>query len=488
MEPIDRRTALILGGAGLLSMSTGAVGLWQSRSPALIEPLTGLNWQEPEVLRSEAGTLTVRLEAAAGSHRVAGRQVTTLGYNGGLPGPTLQVRPGDTLRIELVNRLAEPTNLHVHGLHVSPQGNGDNVFVSVAAGKSFTYEHQLPRDHPPGVFWYHPHHHGNVADQVFGGLYGAIIVEDDEDLPVSRERVMVVSDITLDESGKVRAPSRMAQMSGREGDLVLVNGQAAPALQARPGQRERWRVINACSSRYLALSLNGAVLERLGRDVGPLAPPGPEGDLVLAPGNRADLVVTTRTEAGTAILRAEPYDRGGMGSMMGGNASSDEGPIDLIVMEVSGAPQSALASLPRTTTPRDLRERRVSRSRVLTLEMGMGSAMMGAGGGMGFTIDGRPFDAKRVDQDVTAGAIEDWTIRNNSSMAHPFHLHVWPMQVLTRDAQTLAEPVWRDVVDVPARSEVTVRIAFDDYTGRTVYHCHILDHEDRGMMGVIDVS
>lgn len=105
MEPIERRTALILGGAGLLSTSIGAVGLWQSRSSAPIEPLTGMEFQEPEVLRSEAGTLTVRLEAAAGSHRVAGREVTTLGYNGGLPGPTLRVRAGDTLRVELVNRL-----------------------------------------------------------------------------------------------------------------------------------------------------------------------------------------------------------------------------------------------------------------------------------------------------------------------------------------------------------------------------------------------
>ena len=126
----------------------------------------------------------------------------------------------------------------------------------------------------------------------------------------------------------------------------------------------------------------------------------------------------------------------------------------------------------------------LSRSRVLTFQMGMGGGMMG-GGGMSFTIDGNDFAEDRVDQDVAAGAVEDWTIRNDSSMDHPFHLHVWHMQLIARGGEPVTGPVWRDVVNVPARGEVTVRVAFDDFTGRTVYHCHILDHEDRGMMGTV---
>lgn len=486
MEPINRRTALLLGGAGLTSTSIGAVGLWKTRAPSTLDALTGEPFVEPEVLRSQSGTLEVRLRAASGTHRVAGRDVTTLGYNGGLPGPTLRVRPGETLRIELVNELEDPTNLHVHGLHVSPEGNGDNVFVSVEPGDSFIYEHQLPEDHPPGVYWYHPHHHGNVAEQLFGGLYGAIIVEDPDQgaLEVARERVLVVSDITLTESGRVLRPSTMQQMSGRQGDLVLLNGQVAPRLTSQPRQRERWRVINACSSRYLALALEGPQLELVARDLGPLAPPGPGEDLLLAPGNRADLVVTTGT--GTGALRATPYDRGSMGSMMGDDPASSEGEAtDLAVLDSRGqAPRAQLAPLPRPRPPRDLRADEVTRTRVLTFQMGMGGAMM-SGGAMSFTIDGNPFDAERIDQDVAAGAVEDWTIRNDSSMDHPFHLHVWPMQLIAHDAEPQTAPVWRDVVNVPARSEVTVRIAFDDFTGTTVYHCHILDHEDRGMMGVV---
>lgn len=486
MQPIDRRTALTLSGLGLLGTAVGGGGLFWQRSPSTLDALTGAALQEPEVLRSHAGFLDVRLEAAAGSHKVAGRRATTLGYNGGLPGPTLRIRPGDTLRIELVNRLEEPTNLHVHGLHVSPEDNGDNVFVVIEPGDSFSYEYRLREDHPPGVSWYHPHHHGMVADQLFGGLYGALIIEDTDAIPVTRERVMVVSDINLDAAGQVLTPSTMEQMMGREGGLVLVNGQAAPVLEARPGERERWRVINACSARYLSLRLDGQQVHLLGRDSGRFAESLAVEDLVLAPGNRADLVVTAGR--GISVLRAEPVDRGGMmGTMMGGGAASRSGrSVDLATLDVRGSTQPELAPLPRQATPRDLRGSQVSRSRVLTFQMGMSGGMMGGGSqGLSFTIDGNKFDGARVDQNVAVGAIEEWTIRNPGPMDHPFHLHVWPMQLIADNGATVETATWLDVVNVPARGEVTVRIAFDDYGGRTVYHCHILDHEDRGMMGVV---
>ncbi len=484
MEPITRRTALLLGGAGLVSTTVGGVGLWRTRPFTPLDIVRDEDFREPEQLTSESGVLDVRLEAGSGSHVVAGRTVTTLGYNNGLPGPTLRVRPGDLLRVELVNSLDEPTNLHVHGLHVSPEGNGDNVFVSVDPGQSFAYEHRIPDDHPPGTYWYHPHHHGNVADQVFGGLYGAIVVEDDL-VPVARERVLVISDIDLDEDGRVRNPSGTDQMRGREGAIVLVNGQVSPELQGNPGERERWRVVNACTSRYLDLSVKGQEVELLGVDLGPLAAPGSGGALVLAPGNRADLVLTLRE--GRGLLRAEAYDRGTMmGGMMGGGGSSSvPNGGELFSIDVSGQALPATSALPDRPEPRDLRGLAVERSRTLTFEMGMGGMM--SGGGMSFTFDGASFDPDRVDQSVQAGVVEEWVIRNDSTLDHPFHLHVWPMQVVASGAERRKSVEWRDVVNVPARGEVTVRIAFDDFPGKTVYHCHILDHEDRGMMGVVDV-
>lgn len=480
MQPLSRRLALQLGGLGVASIAIGTTGLvWQRGSR--LDPVTGAELIDPEVLRSRDGLLQVRLEAAESRLSLAGREATVYGYNAGLPGPTLRLRPGDRLQVQLVNRLETVTNLHVHGLHVSPQGNGDNVFVAVAPGESFDYDYQLPEDHPPGVYWYHPHHHGMVADQIFRGLYGAIIVEEPEPIPVTRERVLVISDITLDGSGRVVQPSTMSRMMGREGELVLVNGQAAPSISARPGERERWRIVNACAARYLRLRLDGQDCELLGIDSGRFPEPRAVEEVALAPGNRADLLVTTR--AGSASWETDAVDRGGMGMMASpGDLSGRVGP--LATLRVTGATAPALPAVPARPAPDDLRDIEPARSRRITFAMGMGG--MGGMGGMSFTVDGREFDAERIDQTVEQGTVEEWTLVNDSPMDHPIHLHVWPMQI-TAEAGGPVEGVLRqDVVNVPARSEVTVRVAFDDFAGRTVYHCHILDHEDNGMMAAVD--
>ncbi len=487
MRPISRRGVLTLGGLGLAGTAVGAAGLWRELNPSALDAATGESFAEPEVLRSQGGRLEVRLEAAMGAHEVAGRRARTLGYNGGVPGPTLRLRPGDTLRVDLVNRLEEVTNLHVHGLHVSPEGNGDNVFLAVGPGQTQRYEHRLPDDHPPGLYWYHPHHHGHVADQVFGGLYGAIVVEDPaEELGVDRERLMMVSDITLDSGGALVAPSTMEQMRGREGELILLNGQTAPHLRARAGERERWRIVNACSSRYLALNLPGQSPRVVGRDVGRLAQGVALDDVVLAPGNRLDLVVDLRE--GSSDLVARAVDRGAMmGGMMGGGGRSigEDGSVTLARVEVGSGDARDRGGIPPVSSVRDVRETRVDQRRSITFQMGMGAMMGGGGGPMGFTFDGQAFDADRIDQQVRVGTVEEWTIGNDSSLDHPFHLHVWPMQLLEVSGQGVSDPLWLDVVDVPAGSQVKVRVAFDDFGGKTVYHCHILDHEDRGMMGTV---
>jgi FtsP/CotA-like multicopper oxidase with cupredoxin domain len=218
-----------------------------------------------------------------------------LAYNGTVPGPTLRLRPGDVLQVRLVNRLDAATNLHTHGLHVSPQGNGDNPFLRIEPGQSFDYEFALPPDHHPGTYWYHPHLHGLVADQLQAGLYGAIVIEDD--LPATRERLLIVSDISLRGDGAVRPASPPEMVMGREGDLVMVNGQLRPQLAARPGERERWRVVNACTSRFLRLALPGQQLHLLAVDSGYLARPAAVEEVLLAPGNRADLLVTAEPGA-----------------------------------------------------------------------------------------------------------------------------------------------------------------------------------------------
>ncbi|WP_237740619.1 multicopper oxidase family protein [Ornithinimicrobium pekingense] len=448
-------------------------------------------------MTSSGGRLEVSLQARLDTHEVAGRPARTMGYNGGVPGPTLRLRPGDLLRIDLDNQLDHVTNLHVHGLHVSPEGNGDNVFVEIGPGESQQYEYQLPKDHPPGVYWYHPHHHGSVADQLFAGLYGAIVVQEHDPPSVDRERVLVVSDITLSQDGAVLSPSMPERMMGREGELLLLDGQLEPVLKARGGDRERWRVVNACSSRFFSLRLSGegSSARVVGRDVGRLPTPVALEEVVLAPGNRMDLLVDL--SEGTGELLAVPVDRGQMmGGMMGGAVGPEDSERALARLEVAQGAQSgtAVAKDDATRGPEgllpDLRDTQVDRRRELTMEMSMGGMMggnrgRGPGGMMDLTIDGRTFDHDRTDQQVRLGTVEEWSIGNVGPMDHPFHLHVWPMQVIDVDGQRPADPLWLDVVNIPAGGSVTVRIRFADFGGRTVYHCHILDHEDLGMMGTV---
>lgn len=500
MRPISRRDALIVGGLGTAAVVAGGAGLWWSlnspQQPTAVggnsggdgggaAPAPGAELRGPAELRSSNSRLELTLDAAPGRVELGGRQARALCYNGTVPGPTLRLRPGDELSVRLVNGLNQPTNLHVHGLHVSPQADGDNVFIAVPPGQGFDYRYRLPSDHPPGVYWYHPHHHGMVADQIFAGLYGAIIVEDPDAIPVSTERVLLVSDTTLDSAGNIAAVSPMERMAGREGALLLLNGQSNPLLTAQPGARERWRIINTCAGRFLRLRLDGQQLQLLGMDSGRFPEPEAVDELLLAPGNRADLLVTAA--AGEAVLQAIPYDRGGMPGMMG--QVPNRGTGSLATFRVSGA----AATPPAAVTPRpaqeDLRDAAVAARRQLVLSMGAGSGRMGGGmaGMMRFTIDGREYNEARTDTTVAAGTVEEWTLVNTSPMDHPFHLHVWPMQLINDNGRAAGPVVMRDVVNVRANGSATVRIAFRDFSGRSVYHCHILDHEDLGMMGVIEV-
>lgn len=476
-----------LGGAGV---TAGGVAAWRAIRPSTTPSAAGPTLRQPEVLAATDGVLEVRLTAARGAE-LAGRMTGANGFNGTIPGPTLRVRPGDLLRIDLVNELGEPTNLHTHGLHVSPEGNADNIFRHVMAGETARYEYAIPENHPTGTFWYHPHVHGAVTDQTFSGLYGAIVVGEEAE-PGLPERVLVVSDITLTPDGDVAAVNMMQRMEGREGDLVLVNGQQLPRIDLGVGRPERWRIINACTARFLSVRLDGHTVGFLGYDGQGLGAAEQRDAVTLAPGNRADLVAEA-PRAGTFALRTLAVERGGMGMMRGRAGLSQE--LELASVVVSAGGSSGVVTAPSDPAPvtaplRDLRGTTVTRRRTLAFSMGMGRGMGGGmGGAMSFGFDGLAFDPERVDQHATLGTVEEWVIQNPTPMAHPFHLHVWPMQVIAGpDVVAGARPDWRDVVLVPAMDEVTVRIPIEDFGGRTVYHCHVLDHEDLGMMGIVEVT
>jgi FtsP/CotA-like multicopper oxidase with cupredoxin domain len=498
---LSRRRVLQLAGLGAGAVAVGGAGwgIGAARSTDRLTPArTGAPLAEPPVLRSADGVLAVTLTAAVGAP-LAGRSTRAFGYNGSAPGPTLRVRPGDRLRVRLVNQLAEPTNLHTHGLHVSPEGNGDNPFLSVAPGATFDYDIQLPADHPAGTFWYHPHQHPYVAEQVFSGLVGALIVEGGTELPVSRERVLVLHDTTLDGKGRVVPATSDERAAGREGDWVLVNGQLAPALSARPGAAERWRIVNASASRVLSLRLEGHAWTQVGLDGSALPAPRQADRLLLAPGNRADVVVTAGA-AGSYRLVAEPYDRG-TASMGSARLASATRRVELATFAVAGEPMTA-AALPAALRSAPLPTAVVTRRRRLVLAElpaaagsatamppmpGMAGMDAMTAGGMSFTIDGKVFDHDRVDQSVRLGDTEEWTVVNASLMDHPFHVHVWPFLVIADSSGAPLSGSLQDVVLVKAGGTATLRVHFADVTGRSVYHCHILDHEDAGMMGLVEV-
>ena len=300
-HPVSRRGVLRLGAAGTMA-AVGGFALWgctpeqagmpspisraptPSASPRLPTGAVG-TLREPDVFASSNGRLDLELTAALTNTVVAGSAVRALTYNGGLPGPTLRVRPGDGIALRLRNDLAAPTNLHLHGLVVSPEGAGDNVFVMIEPGGAHEYEYRLGYDHPLGTFWYHPHYHGHAAEQLFGGLYGVIIVAEESPIESVRERLLVVSDIAFDARAGVHAASPVERMLGREGDLVMVNGQVGAVLAAGSGERERWRLVNACSSRFLRLRLDGQRMQLLGIDAGRYTEPRDVEEFVLAPGN-----------------------------------------------------------------------------------------------------------------------------------------------------------------------------------------------------------
>jgi len=353
--------------------------------------------------------------------------------------------------------------------------------VTVSPGDSFDYSFRIPANHPAGTFWYHPHHHGTVADQIFAGLVGALLVEAEPDLPVSNDLVLLVTDTTLDGAGRVAPASRMARLQGREGDLVLVNGQHEPVIAATPGAVQRWRVINGCTSRVIDLRMEGHQLTQVALDGIFLPAPVDREHVLLAPGNRTDLLVRP-TGNGRYALVSDPYDRGDAAMMGGGNGSSNGSPVTLATMIVSG-PVSASPPVPTTLPAPPVPPASATKQRRLTFAMGMAAGM----GGMTFTIDGRTFDPGRDDQTVALGTTEEWTVVNTSSMDHPFHLHAWPFHVVDASAGTPPTGVQQDVVLIPARGWVRLRIPFTDYPGRSVYHCHILDHEDLGMMGTVNV-
>ncbi len=445
----------------------------------------------PSRVRSSSGQLDVDLVAQETAVTIANGPRTALTYNGLLPGPLLEAEPGDAVRIRLHNRLNRPTNLHYHGLHISPSGNADNVFLSVAPGASQTYDFSLPADHPAGTFYYHPHRHGTVADQVFGGLGGVLIVRGALDripeVQAAQEQVVFLKDLPGDGDF---GPMGMGMMLGREGAVLTVNGHVNPALSIPAGGLLRLRIVNGSNARFWRLALEDHPFHLLATDAGALETPVQLEELLLAPGERAEVLVRGERQGGQYRLLNLPYVRGSGGMMGGmgqgrgmgrnqGQGSAQERPLPVATLAYEGSVATLPLPerlLPVAPLPEPVRTRR------FLLNHGMAAGM-----GMVFLINGRAFEHGRIDTRVQLGDTEEWELVNDGVMDHPFHVHVNPFQVISRNGTPEPYRAWKDVVLVRAGETVRIRTRFDDFSGRSVYHCHILDHEELGMMGTLEI-
>lgn len=484
MNPIPRRKflTLSLGASATVMLAQCARGQDQFR-PAQSVTL-------PILHKSQDGLLSLELEASYRAVNLGNRQAYLLAYNGQVPGPRLEANPGDTVKIRFTNNLIQPTNLHYHGLHIPPTGSGDNVFLKIPPGETVSYEFTLSEDHPAGTFWYHPHVHGLVAEQLFGGLVGLFIVRGDLDeipaIKTAQEEFLVLKDFALDQSGYTLPPGHVAEMTGRIGSLLTASGRINPTITLPENGLLRLRLLNASPSRFFRLFVEDHPFYLIATDGGAIAKPLEQSELFLAPGERAEVLVKGDRSPGTYRLLNQPFNpaQGMMDGMMGNRGMGEQ------VQSTRSETVATLRYQP-TGLSVDLPEQLIAvnplpepfQSRRFELQHGMGM-----GHGMSFMINGQTFDPNRVDTTVKLGTTEDWTILNTGTMAHPFHVHVNKFQVLERNGEPVSYAAWKDVISVAPGEQVKVRMSFQDFTGKTVYHCHVLDHEDRGMMGILDIQ
>ena len=433
------------------------------------------SFPEPEYLFSQNGVLNVDLTAALQPTTINGQSVMTTSYNGQFPGPTWVACPGDQINVDVRNEMDPAnytgmhpgeTNLHTHGFHVSPHVPGDNVFRTILPGGDFQYQYNLPLDHPPGAYWYHPHLHGQTNPQVFAGMAGAIIVQgglDDEPEYASIGTRDLVIQQTAVQNGET------APVPGRRRRTVLRQRRAQPRDPDRAGrapaladlQRQQRRVREAAADRRLVPDPRPR--RQLRR---------PQG---AQPGDDARTVIPAR---GPRPGRHRRYLR------------AAHPPVPADAHRHPGSADAGDGRLRRRhghdpKTPRrvadleDLRDEPVDQRHKLIYSQDPPN----------FYINGEQFNDEDLAPDETMhlNDVEQWKIVNTTTFWHTFHIHINDYQLTKINGQRVHGLNYDDDVSIPPNGSVTMRTRPVDFTGKFVYHCHVLGHEDDGMMGIVRV-
>jgi len=477
----NRRSFLTsAAGAGLASVALprgalfGEPGVAQaSRS----DTGTWLPLLQPPEIRSENGVLRATIAAAPGQFQLGELVFDGSLYNGSYLPPLLRPRVGDTMRLTFRNDLPDdPSNLHFHGMAVSPLGNSDNVFVHVHPGQQFDYQVQIPAHgrQRPGLFWYHPHAHGFTAKQILGGMSGGLVVDGFEDLfPIVRglpEQFFLI---------KHAEP-------GGDREIISINGQLNPVVKIHPGEMQFWRMANIGATLFIKFKIEGMPLYILSIDGHPRSRPDRATEFFLGPGQRLDVIAI-----------GPPPGEYAMGTISFQNQAwkKPEPPQLLATIVSEGAEPRAQADaeaevlkqrVARVRWFDEVRSTPIVRRRTLVYSRTPDRRV--------FMINGRVMDENRVDQTVKLGDTEEWTVINTDQQYHSFHIHQTGFLVSEVNGTRQNEDSMRDTYSMlPATNDepsvLKVVIPFTDpvIVGRFVYHCHAVDHEDKGMMAVVEV-
>lgn len=498
--------ALLIAGAGRRvaaqdSVTPEAGHGMHSGQPGELHLLRPVEWHsedliDPEVRASQDGELRTELHVSYAYVNIGGYRLSMRTYEGGTPGPTLRVQPGDTLRITLINELPpnsdevpvrpnlphhfNTTNLHTHGLHVSPEGIADNIFRAMEPGQGYEIEITIPVDHPRGTYWYHPHNHGSADVQITSGMAGALIVDGDfaevPEISSAREHVLILNEVLFDYLGRVEHYDTVWPEA--QPRFLAVNGQREPIIRMQPGEVQRWRIVHGLHEDNLRLGLEGHTLHPIAFDGISVAQMSEVETIVTAPGQRVDVLVQAG-EPGTYLLQALLNDQG---------YPSPEGILAHVVVEGEPLSMTLPANLPAAPLAL-IGDDELTGKRTLTFTADEPeNPAAGNYQEFAFLVDGRVFDIDRVDQPVSLNAVEEWTMINDHNSDHIFHIHTNPFELTQISGEALDVPVWRDTVTVPRNGSVTFRSRFLDFTGKTVLHCHMMNHEELGMMQVVEIE
>lgn len=482
--------AACMGGGGM-----GGGGGSGGGYTSVIDPRVGQSFRDPLILPNKSATpgiVHVDLEAKIAQVDVNGVTANLMTYNGYSPGAAIVAKRGDLLRIDFKNSLPDSmetnilghpkyvTNLHTHGLHVSPTGIADNVMRMFMPSEAGPFEYDLSKQEPSTFNFYHPHVHGTVGEQLWHGMYGGLLIADGVTTLAGYEtHVFAIKDIELVGSAPAWHDSISDFMHGLEGDTVMVNGLVNPKMTIRPGQVQRWRIVNASNARFYKLTLQGHTMHLVGTEGGLLDRPYPVTEILVSPGERVDLLIKATQSGGTYKFLSLPYNRGGTCKLQ---------TITLMTLVYGGSRYNQ--ALPASVNPAARRlnmDTSMLKKQTIALSMGHGAGYIN---GVQF-VDHE--HCEMIHSDL--GTHEVWEVVNTSCMDHPFHQHTNSVQVLSitgGDAPYAALhttiPAMKDVVIIPKWGKVTLLVPIMDYAGdhmgMPMMHCHIPEHEDIGMMAV----